>query len=135
MKIPIRFHHAQALLAASITMLPVCVLADAISGAVTRQPLNPIAIAMFLTFVGISIGITVWAARKGTRSASAFYAAGGELSGVKNGLAIAGDYTSAATFLGVTALCLHIGLRRHDLCHRVPRRLPDDPVPDRRAVA
>ena len=59
---------------------------------------------MFLVFVGISLGITFWAARRGTKTASDYYAAGGGLSGVQNGLAIAGDYTSAATFLGVTAL-------------------------------
>ena len=46
----------------------------------------------------------VWAARRGTEYGEGFYAAGGGLSGLQNGLAIAGDYTSAATFLGVTAL-------------------------------
>src|SRR4051794_29636743 len=78
--------------------------ADALTGPTTRQSLNPIAIAMFLGFVLVSLGITFWAARRGTRTASDYYAAGGGLSGFKNGLAIAGDYTSAATFLGVTAL-------------------------------
>lgn len=79
-------------------------LADALAGPVTRQSLNPVAIIMFLGFVAITLGITFRAARRGTRTASEFYAAGGGLSGFKNGLAIAGDYTSAATFLGVTAL-------------------------------
>jgi cation/acetate symporter len=78
--------------------------ADVVSGAVTRQAVNPIAITMFAAFVVVSLGFTAWAARRGTRSAEAFYAAGGHLSGWQNGLAIAGDYTSAATFLGVTAL-------------------------------
>ncbi|WP_306872919.1 cation/acetate symporter ActP [Neorhizobium galegae] len=78
--------------------------ADALTGEVARQALNPLAIAMFLVFVIASLGVTVWAARRGTRTASDYYAAGGGLSGVQNGLAIAGDYTSAATFLGVTAL-------------------------------
>ena len=87
------------------TLLPTAAAhADAIAGAVTRQPVNPVAIAMFAAFVVVSLGITVWAARRGTRSTEAFYAAGGDLSGWQNGLAIAGDYTSAATFLGVTAL-------------------------------
>lgn len=78
--------------------------ADAVTGEVARQALNPLAIGMFLVFVLASLGVTVWAARRGTRTASDYYAAGGGLSGVQNGLAIAGDYTSAATFLGVTAL-------------------------------
>ena len=79
------------------------------AGAITdagagRQPVNLIAIALFLAFVAVSLGVTWWAARKGTARAQDYYAAGGGLSGFKNGLAIAGDYTSAATFLGVTAL-------------------------------
>ncbi|MCR0985039.1 cation/acetate symporter ActP [Roseomonas populi] len=75
-----------------------------VAGAVTRSAVNPLAMALFLAFVVVSLGVTIWAARRGTRSASDFYAAGGGLGGVQNGLAIAGDYTSAATFLGVTAL-------------------------------
>ena len=55
-------------------------------------------------FIVLISGITVWSARRGTRSARSFYTAGGDLRGWQNGLAIAGDYTSAATFLGVTAL-------------------------------
>ncbi|WP_232629949.1 cation/acetate symporter ActP [Methylobacterium sp. Leaf118] len=78
--------------------------AEALTGPVTRQPLNVTAIAMFLAFVAVTLAITVRAARKGTGTASEYYAAGGGLSGFQNGLAIAGDYTSAATFLGVTAL-------------------------------
>src|ERR1700752_252767 len=65
---------------------------------------NATAIAMFLGFVAVSLAITRWAARRGTSTAKDFYAAGGGLKGFQNGLAIAGDYTSAATFLGVTAL-------------------------------
>lgn len=83
--------------------------ADAMSGEVTRQTVNPIAIGMFLLFVMASLVLTVWAARRGTRTAKDFYAAGGGLGGFQNGLAIAGDYTSAATFLGVTALVYGVG--------------------------
>lgn len=83
--------------------------ADALSGEVTRQTVNPIAIGMFLLFVMASLVLTVWAARRGTRTAKDFYAAGGGLGGFQNGLAIAGDYTSAATFLGVTALVYGVG--------------------------
>jgi cation/acetate symporter len=94
-----------ALAAAALALFPVAAKADAIAaGAVARQAINPLAIAMFLGFVAVTLGITWWAARRGTRSAKDFYAAGGGLGGVQNGLAIAGDYTSAATFLGVTAL-------------------------------
>ncbi|MDA9503487.1 acetate permease [Bradyrhizobium sp. CCBAU 11386] len=79
--------------------------ADALASTTgARQSLNATAIAMFLGFVAVSLGITWWAARRGTNTARDFYAAGAGLKGVHNGLAIAGDYTSAATFLGVTAL-------------------------------
>ncbi|RZN27628.1 cation/acetate symporter ActP [Bradyrhizobium sp. Leo121] len=79
--------------------------ADALTSAVgARQSLNATAIVMFLGFVAVSLAITLWAARRGTNTAKDFYAAGAGLKGVQNGLAIAGDYTSAATFLGVTAL-------------------------------
>ena len=90
--------------AAALALPAASVCADTLTGPTARQALNPTAIGMFLVFVGISLGITFWAARRGTRTASDYYAAGGGLSGVQNGLAIAGDYTSAATFLGVTAL-------------------------------
>lgn len=83
--------------------------ADAIAEGGTRQPVNLVAISLFLLFVAVSLGVTWWAARKGTGGAQDYYAAGGGLSGFKNGLAIAGDYTSAATFLGVTALVYSSG--------------------------
>ena len=91
-------------IAASAALFARDTYADTLTGSITRQPLNPIAIAMFFGFVALSLGITIWAARRGTGTARDFYAAGGGLSGFQNGLAIAGDYTSAATFLGVTAL-------------------------------
>lgn len=94
-----------ALSATAFALLPDPAAADALTSAVgARQPLNATAIAMFLGFAAISLAITWWAARQGTSTAKDFYAAGGGLKGVQNGLAIAGDYTSAATFLGVTAL-------------------------------
>jgi len=61
------------------------------------------AIAGFFVFIGISIGITYWAARK-THSAEHFYTAGRRISGFQNGLALAGDYMSAASFLGIAGL-------------------------------
>jgi len=66
------------------------------------QP-NPIAIAGFFVFIGVSLGITYWAARK-TRSLEHFYAAGRSITGLQNGLALAGDYMSAASFLGIAGL-------------------------------
>lgn len=90
-------------------LFPSFASADALTGEVTRQQVNPLAIGMFLLFVLGSLVLTFWAARRGTRTASDYYAAGGGLSGLQNGLAIAGDYTSAATFLGVTALVYGAG--------------------------
>ncbi len=68
-----------------------------------RNELNIPAIIMFLIFIAGTLGITYWAARK-TKSANDFYTAGGGISGFQNGLAIAGDYMSAAAFLGVSGL-------------------------------
>ena len=64
---------------------------------------NVTAVVMFLVFVGATLGITYWAARK-TNTAADFYSAGGGLTGFQNGLAIAGDYMSAASFLGISGL-------------------------------
>ena len=64
--------------------------------------MNWTAIAMFGAFVALTLGITRWAALR-TRTAADFYTAGGQVSGFKNGLAIAGDYMSAASFLGISA--------------------------------
>lgn len=82
--------------------------APAIQGEAARRPLNASAIVMFLLFVLFTLGITRWAARR-TRSASDFYAAGGGLSGFQNGLAIAGDMVSAASFLGISAMMFDKG--------------------------
>ncbi len=76
---------------------------DAISGQVEKQALNMSAIVMFLIFVGATLGITYWAAKK-TKSAKDFYTAGGGITGFQNGMAIAGDYMSAASFLGISGL-------------------------------
>jgi cation/acetate symporter len=73
-----------------------------------RQPLNVPAIVMFLIFVGMTLGITKWAAGR-ARTAADFYAAGGGITGFQNGLAIAGDYMSAASFLGISGLVFATG--------------------------
>ena len=70
---------------------------------VEKQPVNVSAIAMFLVFVLAALGITKWAAGK-TKSTADFYTAGGGITGFQNGLAIAGDYMSAATLLGLTSM-------------------------------
>lgn len=77
--------------------------ADAITGAVERQPLNIQAIVMFVIFVGATLYITYWASKR-TRSRQDYYTAGGNITGLQNGLAMAGDFMSAASFLGISAL-------------------------------
>lgn len=77
--------------------------ADALSGVAEQQATNWHAITMFLAFVTLTLGITKWAASR-TKSAADFYAAGGGITGFQNGLAIAGDYMSAASFLGISGL-------------------------------
>jgi cation/acetate symporter len=72
-------------------------------GQATKQATNWTAIAMFAIFVAGTLWITKWAAGK-TRSAADFYTAGGGITGFQNGLAIAGDYMSAASFLGISGL-------------------------------
>ena len=75
----------------------------AIEGEVQKQPLNISAIIMFLVFVVATLGITYWAAKR-TKTAKDFYTAGGGITGFQNGLAIAGDFMSAASFLGISGL-------------------------------
>ena len=68
------------------------------------------AILYFLVIVALTLAITYWAARR-TRSANEFYAAGRSISPLQNGLALAGDYMSAASFLGIAGL---VALRGYD---------------------
>ncbi|WP_276882538.1 cation acetate symporter [Campylobacter cuniculorum] len=68
-----------------------------------KSDLNLTAIFMFLAFVTITILITYYSSKK-TKSTSGFYTAGGNITGWQNGMAIAGDYMSAASFLGIVAL-------------------------------
>ncbi len=72
-------------------------------GAAQKQETNWHAIIMFVLFVGMTLVITYFAAKR-TKTASDFYAAGGGITGFQNGLALAGDYMSAASFLGISAL-------------------------------
>ena len=95
-------------LAAALASFATPSFADAISGAVQQQEVNANAIAMFGAFVLLTLGITYWAAKR-TKSASQYYAAGGGITGLQNGLAIAGDYMSAASFLGISGLVYKSG--------------------------
>jgi cation/acetate symporter len=74
-----------------------------VEGAMEKQATNWHAIIMFCIFVFMTMGITYWAASR-TKSTADFYTAGGGITGFQNGLAIAGDYMSAATLLGLTAM-------------------------------
>ncbi|MDT8992944.1 cation acetate symporter [Curvibacter sp. APW13] len=77
-------------------------------GQVEKQATNWTAIVMFSVFVLATLYITKWAAAK-TKSAADFYTAGGGITGFQNGLAIAGDYMSAASFLGISASVMASG--------------------------
>ena len=77
-------------------------------GQTTKQATNWTAITMFGIFVVGTLWITKWAAAR-TTSAASFYTAGGGITGFQNGLAIAGDYMSAASFLGISAMVMGTG--------------------------
>ena len=80
------------------------VLFPSILMASTSEPKqNYMAIIMFILFVGVTLFITYWASKR-TQTASGFYTAGGNITGLQNGLAISGDFMSAASFLGISGL-------------------------------
>ena len=94
----------KSLTALTLALAPVSSFAaEAISGPVQQRPVDYAAIAMFVAFVLATLFITYWAAQR-TRTAKDFYTAGGGITGLQNGLAIAGDYMSAASFLGISGL-------------------------------
>lgn len=95
------------LMAAALAMPGAAMAADVIQGA-EKQATNWTAIIMFAAFVLATLYITKWAAAK-TKSAADFYTAGGGITGFQNGLAIAGDYMSAASFLGISAAVMISG--------------------------
>jgi len=70
--------------------------------------LNATAIIIFCLFVGLTLLISYWAS-KHTKSSSDFYTAGGNISASQNGTAIAGDFMSAASFLGISGLIYSVG--------------------------
>ncbi len=94
----------KGLLTALLSFMPVLAFAaGAMETDGTKSEVNFAAISMFVVFVGFTLYITYWAAKR-TKSAKDFYAAGGGITGLQNGLAIAGDYMSAASFLGITGM-------------------------------
>ena len=93
------------------SLLAVSFAAFAAPGAiegVQKQPVNFTAIMMFMVFVLATLGITYWASKR-TKTTADFYTAGGGITGFQNGLAIAGDYMSAATLLGLTSMVYFTG--------------------------
>jgi len=73
------------------------------------RPNRSITITMFMAIIGITLCVVIWAAKQ-TKSAADFYAAGGGITGLQNGWAIAGDYMSAASFLGMSGLISLYGI-------------------------
>ena len=82
--------------------------APATPGETAGQALNVTAIGLFLAFVAATIAISYWASKR-ARSSGDFYNAGGNITGLQNGAAIAGDFMSAASFLGITGLIFAFG--------------------------
>ena len=97
-----------------LTVAAMCAVAGSVYaagpdvGQAQRQAINWTAIGMFSVFVLFTLFITKWAAAR-TKSAADFYTAGGGITGFQNGLAIAGDYMSAASFLGISAAVMASG--------------------------
>jgi cation/acetate symporter len=94
--------------AALLGMAGIALAAGGDLGQAEKQATNWTAIIMFAAFVAGTLWITKWAAAK-TKSAADFYTAGGGITGFQNGLAIAGDYMSAASFLGISAAVMANG--------------------------
>ena len=92
----------------ALTAASAAFAAGADLGQATKQATNWTAIGMFGAFVVLTLWITKQAAAK-TKSAADFYTAGGGITGFQNGLAIAGDYMSAASFLGISAAVMASG--------------------------
>lgn len=96
------------LIAFCLTLFSQIVFAGESLGQLEKQATNWTAIIMFSFFVAATLWITKWAAQK-TKSVSDFYTGGGGITGFQNGLAIAGDFMSAASFLGISAAVMANG--------------------------
>ena len=91
-----------------LSLIPVFAGADTVAESGAGKPVNVTAMVTFLLFVFSTLLITWWAARR-TRSRKEFYVAGGGITAWQNGIAISGDFMSAATFLGLTSLLFFSG--------------------------
>ena len=91
------------LLVTLLVCFPTLALAGGTIEGGSKQAVNWAAIGMFIGFVSLTLVITYWASKR-TVSAADFYSAGGGITAGQNGLAIAGDYMSAASFLGISGL-------------------------------
>jgi len=91
------------LLVTLLVCFPTLALAAGTIDGGSKQATNWAAIGMFIGFVSLTLAITYWASKR-TVSAADFYSAGGGITAGQNGLAIAGDYMSAASFLGISGL-------------------------------
>lgn len=106
--------HVSHAVRSGLTVAALCAVAGSVYaagpdvGQVQKQAINWTAICMFGVFVLLTLFITKWAAAR-TKSAAAFYTAGGGITGFQNGLAIAGDFMSAASFLGIAAAVMTSG--------------------------
>lgn len=118
----------RVLTALAATLLPLGAhAADAITGAVQRQPTNWQAIVMFLIFVALTLYITYWASKR-VRSRSDYYTAGGNITGFQNGLAIAGDFYVSGVVPRYLRAGVYLRLRWANLLAGLSRRLADYPV-------
>ena len=90
-------------LASALAAIALCPSAIADAAAPAAARVSPQAITLFLLFVIASLFISYLAAKR-TKSSAFFYTAGGQITGLQNGMAIAGDFMSAASFLGITGL-------------------------------
>lgn len=75
----------------------------AASAATSKEP-STLAIVFFAAFVVLTLGITYWASKRSTKSTAQYFAAGRSIKGWQNGIAVAGDYMSAASFLGIAGI-------------------------------
>ncbi|MFT4563719.1 MAG: cation/acetate symporter [Gammaproteobacteria bacterium] len=96
---PFQQHAVKALIPGLLGAAPQLAFANGTDS----TPINLVAVSMFLIFVVATLGITYWAAKR-TKTTQDFYAAGRSVTGFQNGLAIAGDFMSAASLLGVSGL-------------------------------
>lgn len=80
---------------------------------------NSIAIICFLTTIGVTLAVTIWASRRNNSRAD-YYVAGGKITGVQNGFAIAGDFMSATTFLGLTGMFYASGVDQVAIYYLTP---------------